>query len=488
MRKLFAAVLLFAVLAMTAWTSAQGEAAKPQMDRIVYLSADYHDSPQEVRDAWAAEFKRITGVQIVLKTVSSKDAGDAMMAQFMAGEFPDVVKFGGENLSALARQEFVVPLSGYIEKSGMKKLRDMFPSAFQAHAVGDELYGIPEVVGAKRALWVRTDVLDKLGIAMPKTLDQLVASLKKIRDQYPTPDGGKMYPYISKTYHSDYISGLSNYFDVSVDPVIRRPKDKQFREGWDSPQFKDYAALAKMFYDEKLMDPDHVLPQKASATRSKFYAGKGAYLMMHAHLYQELVSDLRKSFPGAELTIVPPIVNPKGGVLGMSVSPGYRPFCIMTASSDPQFVWDKVIETVYLNTDGVMLLSRGIPSVSYRIEGGTLVDNFDRSGEHMGLRSPLNPDIVFPYKLAALNQRGVDLETEFDRQFAKHGDYLVAANPSAVVPEFDMIREDMGDKKQELFWKYVLGEHTFEQMMAKFDAYKKEVGFSEILKKINAAQ
>lgn len=55
-----------------------------------------------------------------------------------------------------------------------------------------------------------------------------------------------------------------------------------------------------------------------------------------------------------------------------------------------------------------------------------------------------------------------------------------------VVPAYDMIQSDMGDKKDELFWKYVIGEHSFEEMMKQFEAYKKEVDFDSILAQINA--
>jgi len=167
----------------------------------------------------------------------------------------------------------------------------------------DEDMGADEadVVGQKRALWVRTDILDKLGLDMPWTLEEFVDSMKKMRENVPTPDGGRMFPYISKTYHPGYISGLSNYFDVSPLPVMRRPGEKKFREGWDSPQFRDYAEFVKMLWDEQLIDPDHALPQKASKTRSKFYAGKGAYLFMWDWRYQEMISRLRENFPDAEI-------------------------------------------------------------------------------------------------------------------------------------------------------------------------------------------
>ena len=137
------------------------------MAKIIYLTADYHDTP-EIQPAWQDAFKNITGVEVQLKTVSSKDAHDSMVAMLMGGEKLDVIKYGADDISPLARQEFIIPLDKFIENSPeMKKLRSMFPSSFAAHSWNGVVYGIPERSGSNRGLWVRTDILKKLGLSMP---------------------------------------------------------------------------------------------------------------------------------------------------------------------------------------------------------------------------------------------------------------------------------------------------------------------------------
>jgi len=492
-----AVVALLLILSFNGWAGGKQEAPTPEaekqaektvlppMDKIIYLTADYHDVP-DVHDAWQDAFKNITNVDVELKTVSSKDADESMVAMLMGGEKLDVIKYGGDDINALARQEFIIPLDKFIENSPeMKKLKNMFPSSFAAHSWNGVVYGIPERSGSNRGLWVRTDILKKLGLSMPGTLDEFVDTLKKIRDNYPAADGSRMFPYISKTYHHGYIAVLSNYFNVSIDPAVRRPGDSKYREGWDTPQFRDYAEFMKMLWNEQLIDPDHALPQKSSKTRSKLYAGKGAFLAMWTYRYPGMIQELRENFPEAELVLVPPIKNPNGGVLGLSVVPGYRPFCITSMAANPQFVWDKFIETVILTTEGSMLLSRGIPGISYKVVDNTFEDNFEESGTHMKTRPPLNPNIKFPYKLPPLMQRGAELEAQFSQWFSENSAYAVAEEPSVSVPAFDMIHDDMKDKKNQLFWKYVMGEHSFEEMMKQFDSYKKEIDFDSILAEIN---
>jgi ABC-type glycerol-3-phosphate transport system substrate-binding protein len=487
MKKIFFSVfLLLVVLSNGIWAEGQTTRTKPKMDKIVYLSVGNHDNP-EVLPYWAAEFKRITGVDVELKTVSSKSATDLMTAQFMAGEFPDVVKFGGESVRVLVRQGFVVPLDDYIEKSpGMKKLKEMFPSSFRSHSADGAVYGIPAMVGQHRGLWVRTDILDELDLPMPKTMDEFVYTLKHIRDNYPQPDGSQMFPYISKTYHAGYIGVLSNYFNVTSSNVTKNPNDKKYRIGWDSPQFKEYAEFIKMLYDEKLMDPDHVLPQKASKTRAKLYAGKGAFIAMWVKNYASMIISLRETFPNAELALVPPIENPKGGVMGLSVIPGYRPFCIMTEADDPDFVWEKFIETLYLDTEGVMLLVRGIPNINYKIVDNTFTDISEETGLSVGEKSPFNPEIKFPYKLPPLMEKGSQFMSEFSRWASNYSNYIVWDSAVDVVPAYDLIASDMKAKRNELFWKYVLGELSYEQMMSDFDKYLKEISYPSILDQFNA--
>ena len=470
MKKMLVLVVIFLLAAsVNIWaggtqeekTSVQAE-EKPVMDKIIYLSAEYHDSP-DVLPYWAEEFKRI------------------------AGEFTDVLKYGEHNIKPLARQEFIIPLNDYIDNSpGMKKLKDMFPASFDAHSIDGVVYGIPALVGSQRGLWVRTDILEKLGLSMPTTLNELVDTLKAMRDNYPTARGSQMFPYISKTYHHGYISVLSNYFDVSIDPAIKRLGDSKFREGWDTTQFKEYAEFMKMLWDEKLIDPDHALPQKASKTRSKLYSGDGAFLAMWTDRYPSMIAELREEFPNAELDLVPPIVNPKGGVLGLSVVPGYRPFCITKEAENPEFVFRNFIEPLYLSVEGVMLITRGIPGINYTIVNNTFVDNFEESGVHLKTRPAVNADIVMPYLLPPDTQQGVDIETKFNKWFADYSNYAIAEEPSVLVPSFDFIYDDMKDKKNQLFWKYVIGEFGYDEMMSRFEAYKEEIDFQNILNEINS--
>lgn len=456
------------------------------MEKIVFLSASHHDNPDAL-PLWAAEFKALTGVDVVLKTVSSKDSGEAMMAKFMAGEIPDIVKFGESNIEPLARQEFIIPLDDMIENSpGIKKLKEMFPTAFDAHSLDGVVYGIPSLSGSQRGLWVRTDILKKLNLSMPTSLEEFVYVMKKIKDEYPSGDGGVMYPYISKTYHSGYLPVLSNYFDVSPHPIMKRPLDSQYRDGWDTPLFKDYAEFVRMMWDEKLIDPDHALPQKASNTRSKFYAGKGAFLSMWTNRYPNMIAELRKEFPEAELALVPPFDNPKGGTLGMSVIPGFKPYCITSEAANPQFVFDNFIEPIFLTVEGAMLTERGVKDFHYKIINNTLIDNFEESGAHMATQPFLNSNLNVPYKFPQLAQIGLDFENQFIKWFNNNSNFAIAEVPTFAIPAYDMIRKDMEEKKHQLFWKYVIGEIEYNTLINQFNAYKKEIDFDSILAEINS--
>lgn len=481
--------LLLVAVTITASLFAAGKTESKEtkkMDKIVFLTPEMHEH-RKYHKAFGEAWKEITGVEIELKTVSNVDADTAMISQFMAGEFPDVMQFGTENLNALVRQEFIIPLDEYINNSpGMSALKKKFPSSFEAHSVNGISYGIPTRVGSMRGIWVRTDILDALNLPIPTTIEEFVYTMKRIRDDYPGTNGKAIFPYISKTYHSGYMGVLSNYFDVSIDPVIKRPGDAKYRDGWDSPQFKDYAEFVKMMWDEKLIDPDHALPQPAAKTRSKFYSGSGAFLSMWAYRYSEMFPEVRKQFPNAEIAMVPPIVNPKGGILGVSVEPGYRPICISSACPDPEFVFKNFIEPMYLTVEGAMFKWRGIENIHYKIQDNTFVPNFEESGQVMGVEAPLNPDLEFPYKLSPLLEKGAEIEQEFGEWFSENSKYGISIEPTVSLPAFEVIKGDLTDKKNQLFWTYVLGKMSFEDLTRQYEAYKREIGFEKILNDLNS--
>ena len=479
-------VTVLALVAAAAVFGAGGSepAARTQaLEKIVYMETSFHGEEDTIAP-FVEQFKKITGITLEIQPVSSSGSDEIMIARFMAGDFPDLARPRVARLDAFARQGFFVPLDEFVQASPrMKKLKEANLQAFEAHTVDGKAYGVPTDMGQKGALWVRVDIMKSLGLSWPRTLDEFIANCRAIRDRYKGPEGIKTYPLVVRMDNTGYTQVIANYFDVTLLPVIRHPGDAKFREGWDTPQLKAYVDFIKMLYTEGFIDSEHALPQKSDVVRAKFASGKGASFVYWYDRYASVYKDVTKNFPKAEVDLMPPVVNPKGGVMGMSLTAGTTPVCITKGSKSPQFVWDQFIEKFFFDLDTRMLFSYGVPGIDYEVKDSTIVA---LKGQAIDPWDPYDPEQKLPFKLPASAQKISDVQAAYNAGLAKNSYYAAMSEPSVSVAGFDQIRDDMMDKKNQLLWKCVLGQITYEQLTSQFEAYKKEVGFVDILAEINA--
>ncbi len=483
MKVLVMALALVAAAAAFATGEPEAAAKAQALEKIVYMETSFHGEESRIAP-FVAQFKKITGITLEIQPVSSSGSDEIMIARFMAGDFPDIARPRVARLDAFVRQGFFVPLDGFIKASPkMTKLKEANLQAFEAHTVDGKAYGVPTDMGQKGALWMRLDILKSLGLSMPTTLDEFIAYCRAVRDRYRGPEGIKTYPLVVRMDNTGYTQVIANYFDVTVLPVIRHPGDAAFREGWDTPQLKDYIDFIRTLYSEGYIDSEHALPQKSDVVRAKFASGKGSSFVYWYDRYSSVYKDVTKNFPKAEVGLMTPIVNPKGGVMGMSLTAGTTPVCITKGSKSPQFVWDQFIEKFFFDLDVRLLFTYGVPGVDYEIKDGTIAA---LKGQPIDPWEPYDPEQKLPFKLPASAQKISDVQNAYNAGLARNGYYASMSEPAVSVAGFDQIREDMVDKKNQLLWKCVLGQITFEQLKSEFDAYKKEVGFAAILAEINA--
>ncbi len=482
-RILATALALAAAAAVFAAGGSETAAAPQALDKIVYMETGFHGEEHRI-PPFVAHFKKLTGLTLEIQPVSSSGTTEIMIARFMAGDFPDIAKPRTARLDDFARQGFFLPLDDYIKASPkMAKLKQENLQAFEAHTVDGKAYGVPTDMGQNGALWVRLDILKELGLSMPKSLDEFIAYCRAIRDRYKGPEGITTYPLVVRMYNTGYTQVIANYFDVTALPVIKHPGDAKYREGWDSPQLKSYLDFVKMLYTEKFIDTEHALPQKSDVVRAKFASGKGASFVYWADRYATVYKDVTKSFPKAEVGHMLPFANPKGGVMGASLTAGTTPMCITKGSKNPRFAWEQFVEKFFFDLDVRMLFAYGVPGDDYEIKDGTITA---LKGQPINPWEPYDLEQRLPFKLPASAQKISDVNAAYKAAQAKHSYYAAMSEPVVSVSGYDQIREDMTDKKNQLLWKYVLGEMTYEQVMAEFERYKKEVGFAEILAEINA--
>ncbi len=160
------------------------------------------------------------GVKVEYSWVLDDDAQKDSLA-VVNGSMPDVMLVDLTTFNMLVASDMLAPLTDVFEEHANQYLRDarsVYPEAFAAATVGGELMAIPNTVPVKQHVytWVRQDWLDKLGLELPQTLDDIVAIAKAFIEQ--DPDGNGEDDTIGLPLNADYIIGYYGG-DYMADPI-----------------------------------------------------------------------------------------------------------------------------------------------------------------------------------------------------------------------------------------------------------------------------
>lgn len=163
---------------------------------IKFVAPLYEEVPDMKNQYWT-ELQRMTNSQLNIQWIPSGDYETKLDIILASGDLPEVIV--GANLtrptlvSSIKQGAFwdLTPFLGdFSEYPNLKKNSDL--GVFKFTKVDGNIYGIPRVRSLiDHSLKFRKDWTDKLGLPLPKTLDEYAATLKKIVESDPDGNGKK---------------------------------------------------------------------------------------------------------------------------------------------------------------------------------------------------------------------------------------------------------------------------------------------------------
>lgn len=151
----------------------------------VWLFQEVNNKPKEqVVDAAVAAFgKKHKDAKVEVEYIPVETRAQKIKAAFNdPRSAPDLIEYGNTDTAGYVKDGGLADVSA--EFTAWDEAKDTDPAAKQSVTVGGKIYGAPLFVGV-RALYYRTDVFKELGIAAPKTQDELIATAKKIHKAKP---------------------------------------------------------------------------------------------------------------------------------------------------------------------------------------------------------------------------------------------------------------------------------------------------------------
>lgn len=155
----------------------------------------------EMWDAYLAELESWTDVPITWDIGSAADTGDSLSLRIAAGDYPDIVMSNGlstSDVSNYAASGLLLPLDEFITEENTPNIWKMFednPQTKGANYLPDgKMYSLPQLIEfepqyLERVLYVNKAWLDKLGLEVPTTIEDVKEVLKAFKTQDPNGNG-----------------------------------------------------------------------------------------------------------------------------------------------------------------------------------------------------------------------------------------------------------------------------------------------------------
>lgn len=403
--------------AVAAPTAAPTVAVKPSVTLVV--ASGQHASQPIISDAPAhLEVTKYTNVKMDFQPVPSADYEAKQKIWMSTKQVPDLMKSSFNSMRDYANPGTFKPVLPLIEKYGpnLKRYLDAYASDVKKMKMNGDLYVVPATSLRTKRLapmpMIRKDLLEKTGMKMPATFDDLYNVLKELKKVQPgsvgwtarksgTPSGIKRTLMI---FAYPFGSGQGGWAR-GIDGPYYEPAEKKWVYGAIRPEFKDVLAYFNKLYKEGLCDPD-IANTTPDQWHEKNGSGKGTFSWDNFSFCVNWNKAVRGADAKATWTPIPILAGTKGArqndYTGFAGSGGG--WTISANCKNPE----RAIELMdwMITPLGIDLRSWGVQDVHYTLKGTRpdKVDDYTQAGLAK-IWTPdsrtLKPDVVEKYKTKA---------------------------------------------------------------------------------------
>lgn len=299
-----------------------GEAAAPSAaTQKISMMYPLYNNPPKKTEVWKIMEDKLN-IEFEPMAIPSAQFGDKLQASIAANDLPDIThywSFPDPKFTTYAKQGAFLQLDDLIKDT--KYIKNIPQEQFDLIKVEGKLYGIPRPANPGRAVMIRKDWLDNLGLPIPKTLDEFYEVAVKFAKEDPDQNG-----------KDDTVGIILNQsMGWHLDPIFmafdsgngwKELEDGTLINAALTPQRKEALAWLNKLYMAGGIDQNFTI-MKDNQMWEKLESGKaGLFLGGHTNDYNRFVVNLHKVDPKAELIMIRPPVGP-GGKTGYPGGTGF---------------------------------------------------------------------------------------------------------------------------------------------------------------------
>jgi putative aldouronate transport system substrate-binding protein len=347
------------------------------------------------------EILKKKNVDIALELVPSSNYTEKKNSLIATNNIPDIIKVASKDIQDFGRTGMFLPISDYMDDMpNFKKLVNERPEIKKLQVDG-KLYGFPVLekyrINVAPQPVLRTDLLAKHNLAVPKSFDELYTVLKALKAAYPDS-----YPFTVRSKTLGTLSLLAYPMGSGGTGVYYEPDDKRYVYGPSQVDFKNVVAYLNKLYTEKLLDPDYAVNtqdmawEKLSSGKSFFYYDNNGFA---AKVFNPA---LKQKDPNAKFEMIPPMKNSKGQIRSYRYQRDWlgNNYAISSKVKDPKALV-RLFDWLY-SEEGMRVSNFGVEGESYTLVNGkptpvqSLLDKYKdkQGGMTAAIRSELGTGLL----------------------------------------------------------------------------------------------
>lgn len=448
-------------------SSAKSATAKKNVNILMTFNAaveNFKDGMDVNKNPIINFHKEQSGIDVQTEVLPKDNVIQKISMVLSSGDVPDLITIqtGKSDMFRLAKQGAFMPLDDLIEKAP-NYLKLVSEEELEAAKVDGVLYALPypQTAPYNRAVIIRQDILDELGLQEPVTLDEYVDVFRTIKEKKGIIP---LTAAASASGELDYsLTPFAGAFGVASTTVV---KDGKLEFSCVQPEYKEYLTFLKTLYDEGLLDKEFSV-LKTSNIQEKLISGQAAAGVSDWAAAKTIAETLTAKDANAKTVFLDLPVGPDGQSGMIQDVPIVRYSVIPKGAKNPEAMLE------YLNymssEEALKVQDYGLEGENYTVENGKIVQSLEQNTavnwrvlyqlmdtpEHFMAR--LSGKGFTPYYEPLTTQKLIREETEY-------------APP---VDEYDKIISSLKAFKDEIVTKFILGSRDlseFDQFVEEFNA------------------
>ncbi|RIV41197.1 ABC transporter substrate-binding protein [Micromonospora radicis] len=465
----------------------------------VSFSVLYNNHPNyPLKNDWLfwSELTSRTNVTLEPVAVPLSDYNQKRSLLIGAGDAPLLIpKTYPPDVHAYVSSGAILPVSDYLDlmpnlKDKIEKwnLQPELDTLRQADGKFYLLPGLHEKPWHEYSLVVRTDILDELNLAVPKTWDDVYTMLKAMKAAYPDT-----IPFSDRYSQPNPAGNLLNLLALSYglqgagwnfQHVSWNANAQRFEYTGATEQYRQMLQYLNRLVAEKLLDPesftqtDDLARQKLANSRSFVISGNAQALV------NDYRPDLAATNPKAKVTKIPLPVGPAGEINPASRLENGMMISSKARDSKNFVAMMQFVDWLWYSDAGQEFARWGVEGQTFVKDGSgkhTLAPDVDMIGLNAGAPKHLQKDFGFANGVFSYGGKPELVQAFFSAEEQEFQQVMNARPPKSPPPPYPLSDEE---REQVSLWETPLKDHVYQATLqfvlgqrdfAQWDAYVGEL-------------